>query len=271
MEDEFETKSEIKKVIDEFKSSQIGVANYKIFVEKLLSNERIIMSVIATSIEEYVKTKDKLKEFKETPEYKTAIENGFVPKRGMELAEDMNRILKNSYSWRLMEATMYSILFDKIIEILKDIDEIGIRKGVLEETREMDKTRNETLLEVVKNIMNVNSDAMVSMNDKFMASISLVVKQQNYERKNMLVKFSEIMIDNNSRETGKKFVDGVKEKDFKDGEEEIKTINKLIVKKQKSEKKASKSVKKDKDPFDEESDEDIKYKEDDIDDEMEID
>ncbi len=212
MAEEFETKSEIRKVIDEFKSSQINASNYKTFVEKLFSDRRLILSIIETTIEEYSDTKKKLKEFRETPEYKTAIDNNFVPKRAMELSDDMNRILKNSYSWRLMEVTMYSILFDKIVEILKDIDELSIRKGVLEETREMDKFRNETLLEVVKNIMDVNTDAMVSMNDKFVASISLVVKQQNYERKNMLVKFSEIMIDNDSREIGKEFVEGVKKK-----------------------------------------------------------
>jgi hypothetical protein len=94
MEDEFESSSEVERMIEELKQANIGFDNYRHFVGKLKSTERVIKAQIESLIREYKTLKTKHNLVVEEPSYKRAYDEGFVPKDAANLFEDIIKWLK---------------------------------------------------------------------------------------------------------------------------------------------------------------------------------
>jgi hypothetical protein len=192
-----ETKSEVERIIQEIKEAIVTLDNYKSFLAKTRSTERVIKAQIENLQREYNVFKNKLAEEIDKVRYKAAEDQGFVPKDAMELSKNINDTIREAYSWKLLEAQMFTIFLEKISSVLEDVKGLDIKKSVLDEMREMEKGRNNLFLETFKRhnqmVEEILNNKLRVVDEKFITSINLILKQSDVRQKNMLSSFGEIM------------------------------------------------------------------------------
>jgi hypothetical protein len=144
------TQTEIERTIEEINSASITLENYKKHLENVINKTGMVNAQIENLTREYNETMAKFKEKKSAEKFERAKEEGYIPLDSYEMLIDLNKILKDSYSWKVLQTQLYSILFNKIYSVFDDIKALDIKKDALEEMRVSETKRNDLFLQTVK-------------------------------------------------------------------------------------------------------------------------
>lgn len=187
---EYTSKSEVQSIISELDESPITVENYKKVIDKISNSERVIVGQLENFVGIYNDLMRKLNQYKETENFKRAESEGFVPKDIYEIQQDVIKVLSDSYSWKSMAAEMNKIFFKKISVVLEDIHALDIKKGTLEEMREMETRRNENQLKQIERVAQMVEEIVnhrISMIDeKLINTVKFIEQESRNDRHSMM-------------------------------------------------------------------------------------
>lgn len=165
-----EKEIEIKRFIEELKTSNINFENYKQYFKKIKDADIGIEFNVDSNTKKWESLDAKHRDFIMHPKYKEDKNNGFVKLFMFDLVDEMHSLLKDILTQKIIQQEMYSAILTKLYETLDDAKALEIKKDALNEMREMDNKRNEMTLEIVRE---TNRQAHDTMNAKF----------QNYDEK----------------------------------------------------------------------------------------
>jgi len=192
----FESKNEVERIIEELKDSVVGVENYKKYIAKIENTERVIMAQLENFVGAYKELDFKYKEKLDSDIYKRAEQDGFIPKEIFDMQSEMNKILRDSYSWKSLAAEMNKVFFQRISIVLEDISALDIKKGALEELREMETKRNEATITQINSIVKMAEEIvnhkLTIIDDKIINTIKYIQQEMSSENKAMINAFIEV-------------------------------------------------------------------------------
>jgi len=151
LEDEGQAFSQIKRNIDEFMNVELTLDNYKKFSNELLSKDNIIISQIENFKRDYQSEISDLNNKRESEEFKNSLEEGYVSRDVYEILLRINKIMRDTFSWKTIQQEMYRIMFEKLLSLISDVNAFSIKRDALKEMREMEEKRNEVIIKTVNN------------------------------------------------------------------------------------------------------------------------
>jgi len=217
---DYQTKNDVERIITDVKDTTITVENYKKYFDKIENTERIINAQLENFIMKYKEINGKLKTKESSNVFVESAKDKFVPIEAYELQQDLIMVLRDIYSWKSLLAEMNNILLKKIGIVLNDVEALDIKKGALEEFREMqkersemEKQRNNSQIEQINKIadtmVEIVNHKMEMVDEKIMNTIKFLQLELNNDKKIMMETFiSALDID---KEKKKKLLDTAKE------------------------------------------------------------
>lgn len=169
-DDRREEMSEIQRLLQELKDANIGFENYKKFFDKVKSSDAVLITQINNRTREYEEYKSKFMEVSTKDSFRQLKDDGFVTVEVFNFTRMMNRNMKEAFNWKTLQEEMYSIIFNKLFDVLDDARALDIKRDALKEMREMEEKRQEMFIRVMEN-----------MSDMFQNSVN--TKLSNYDEK----------------------------------------------------------------------------------------
>lgn len=192
-----DNKVDVERIVDEIKEANVTFENYKTYVDKITNTERIIMAQIGNLIRNYKSDSLALQKEKEADSYKRAEEEGFVPKRLLELSSKLNELIKEAYSWQLIDVQLYTTIFNKVFIVLDSAKALDIKRDALREMREMETKRNDLFMQSTiatnKLVEDLVNNKLSIMDNKFISALNLIQKQAMMEKQMLLNTFANII------------------------------------------------------------------------------
>jgi len=197
MDEEFESKSEVEKIVDDVKDASITMENYGSYVNKVKSSQQVIFAQLENIIRDFKSLNRKFGEKKEAASTKRAEEEGFVPKDIMELLIEMNETLKDAYSWKTLEVQIFVVMYEKLLTLLGGVSALDVKRDTLKEMKEMETKRNDMFLQTVvsknKLIEEIVNNKLQAIDEKIINSIRLLQDQSKQVNKALVTAFSQYM------------------------------------------------------------------------------
>lgn len=168
--------------------NQINVTmdNYETVYNKLKDNKILFDSNIENDTRRLDEEKASINNLLQNEDVKSLMENGNVPMEVYSKAATINQLTKAVLSFTQLERITLRQAVDKFFKLLNGIDAISIKREMLQEMREADKSRNDLLKDIIQNKLNI-------FEEKYNSTILTVVEKLEEKNQNNINTFKQII------------------------------------------------------------------------------
>lgn len=179
MEGEQSYRTQVQTILEEIRSANITLGNFKKYLDKVNSTEQVILAQIENNKTEYQDMMRQYTEMLNKQSFKDGYDGGIVSKDMFDLQKQMNQKIQATYGWKSIQLELKSVLLDKMSDVLFETKVLDIERDALNRFNEMTKNEHDFF----KSIMD---GRFKLLEDKFYLFMNTVTDKMNEERKVML-------------------------------------------------------------------------------------
>lgn len=170
-----ENHSQIENIVEELKTANLSLSNYKKFHDRLRNTVQIIDAQIENDRQNYDDIYNTVQETKSSDAFEQCKIDNVVPLDMYKNMVTLIKMLKDAISWEILKSNIYNILYDKLVILIDEANAVQVRRDALNEMREMEKERNKAITEAL-------GHKMAMFDEKVM----VLVKQMQDDHRNDL-------------------------------------------------------------------------------------
>lgn len=219
-QNEFVNRSEITKIVQSLKATDVNFRNYEKIKDKIDSTRKMIVAQIENLTRSYSESKRQFTEkYASKESFKNRGDRGIVELEAFDLMERMSNSVKEAYSWKTLDVELNAIFIDKMFKLLVESKADEVNRDSVRETKTMISSLNEFYVEMVKEIMRSNKEVteqrMRMLDEKIVSTAKYLQERANDEKKDIINLFS-AFVDKYAQES-KQIKDMVKNIELKVG------------------------------------------------------